>query len=90
MGKPVFGSKNSLTFTEVHAVVLGLVVGAMIGYGYSRGHTEAAVGTTVVFVAIALGVRKRGHLSNAQNTLQREPWYALAAFVVGAAVGAVI
>ena len=90
MSKAVFRSGNTITYMELHAVVLGLVVGGLVAYTYGLGHTTVAVAGGVVFVGLALGVYARGSLSKAQLTLRREPWYALAAFVIGAAVGAVI
>jgi hypothetical protein len=86
MGNPVFETDNSLTYTEVHAVVLGAVVGVLAGYAHGIGRTTAAVGVTTIFVAIALGIEYTGEIPAAQRTVRREPWYALAALLVGGTV----
>ena len=80
------GSGNALTYTEAHALVIGLVVGFLASYGFLVGYRELAVGVTATFVAIALGLRMQKRLPIAQRTMRREPWYALAAFVAGAVV----
>lgn len=90
MDESPIGSGNVVTFTEVHATVLGLAVGFLAGFALALGYEEPALGLGMSFVAIALGLRKRGHLPASQRTIRREPWYALAAFVVGAAVGTVV
>ena len=89
MGNPVLETKNRLTYTEFHAVILGAVVGVLVGYAHAIGRTTAAVTFTSIFVALALGVYARGKLSPAQRTVRREPWYALAALLVGGVVGVV-
>jgi hypothetical protein len=86
MGKPVLGTENSLTYAELHAVVLGAVTGVLAGYAHGIGRTTVAVGVTATFVAVALGLEYTGELPAAQRTVRREPWYALAALVVGGAV----
>ncbi|WP_128476455.1 hypothetical protein [Halorussus pelagicus] len=86
MGKPVLGTDNPLTYTELHAVVLGAVIGVLTGYAHGIGRTTVAVGVTSTFVAVALGVKYTGEIPAAQRTVRREPWYALAALVVGGAV----
>ncbi|NHN59912.1 MULTISPECIES: hypothetical protein [Halorussus] len=83
MAKPVLGSDNPLTYTEVHALVLGGVVGVLAGYGHVIGRTDLATWLTAAFVAAALGLGVAGRLSKAQATVRREPWYALAALLVG-------
>ena len=83
MGKSVFGSSNSLTYTEVHAAIIGAVVGVLAGYARVAGYETVAVGGGVVFVGVALGLGARGELPAAQTTLRREPWYGLAAFLLG-------
>jgi hypothetical protein len=85
MSSPV-GSSNSLTYTEVHAVVLGAVVGLLAGYLRDIGYTPVAVTLAVAFVALAFGVVIRGRVPVARRTVRREPWYALAAFAVGGVV----
>lgn len=86
MAKQV-GSGNSLTYTEVHAAILGAVVGVLSGFAFSIGRTEAAVGLASFFVGVSLGVGGSGKLPAAQKTVRKEPWYALAAFLVGGIVG---
>ena len=86
MGDPVFETDNPLTYTEVHALVLGAVVGVLAGYAHGIGRTSAAVGVTATFVAIALGIEYTGEIPAAQRTVRREPWYALAALPVGGTV----
>ncbi|WP_135853810.1 hypothetical protein [Halorussus salinus] len=86
MGKPVLGSDNAFTYTELHATILGAVVGLLAGYAHDIGRTEVAVGVTATFVAIALGLKYTGKIPAAQRTLRREPWYALAALVAGGGV----
>lgn len=90
MGQSVFETQNSLTYTEVHAVILGAVVGVLTGYAHGIGRTEVAVGVATFFVLASLGVKKRGELPVAQCTIRREPWYALAALLIGGAVGLVV
>jgi hypothetical protein len=90
MAKSVFESENPLTYTEVHAVILGAVVGVLTGYAHGIGRTSAAVGVTVTFVGVALGVKYTGKIPAAQRTVRREPWYALAALLVGGTVGLVV
>lgn len=90
MGKPVFDTENNLTYTEVHAAILGVAIGVLIGYGHGLGYTTVALVGSVAFVGIAFGIYRRGSLPKAQRTIQREPWYALSAFVVGASVGTVL
>ncbi|WP_276298886.1 hypothetical protein [Halorussus lipolyticus] len=89
MAKSVFESDNSLTYTEVHAAILGAVVGVLVGYGHGIGRTTAAVSLTVTFVGVALGIKYTGKIPAAQRTVRREPWYALAALLVGGTVGLV-
>ena len=89
MGNPVLGTKNSLTYTEFHAVILGAVVGVLAGYAHAIGRTSIAATFTSIFVALALGIYATGKLSAAQRTVRREPWYALAALLVGGVVGVV-
>lgn len=86
MSSPV-GSRNSLTYREVHAAVLGAVVGLLAGHLRDTGYAPVAVALAVAFVALAFGVAARGRLPVAQRTVRREPWYALAAFAAGGAVG---
>jgi hypothetical protein len=86
MGTPVFGTNNPLTYTELHAAILGAVVGVLVGYGHVIGRTGLATGFTAFFVAVALGVQYHGKIPKAQKTIRREPWYALAALLVGGAV----
>jgi len=84
------GSGNHLTYTEVHASILGAVVGLFAGYLRTIGYTNVAVALAVVFVAVALGLRAHGTLPMAEKTVRREPWYALAAFVVGGVVSLLV
>jgi hypothetical protein len=90
MEKPVLGTKNPLTYTELHAVILGAVVGVLSGYAHAIGRTPVAVTFTSLFVALTLGVYAREKLSPAQRTVRREPWYALAALLVGGVVGVAV
>ncbi|UPW01169.1 hypothetical protein M0R88_03470 [Halorussus gelatinilyticus] len=90
MGTSVFGSDNALTYTEIHAIILGAVVGVLAGYAHGIGRTTVAVGVAATFVAVALGLKYTGEIPAAQQTLRREPWYALAALVVGGAVVLVV
>lgn len=83
-------SENVVAFTEVHATVLGLAVGVLAGFTLALGHEEPALAIGMSFLAIALGIQKRGRLPVGQRTIRREPWYALAAFVVGAAFGTIV
>ena len=83
MAKSVLGSNNAVTYTEIHAVILGAVVGVLAGYGHVVGRTELATWFTAAFVAAALGLGVAGKLSKARTTIRREPWYALAALLVG-------
>lgn len=89
MGKTVLESGNSLTYAEVHAVILGAAVGLLAGYGHAVGQTQLATGVTALFVVAALGVGLTGKLPKAQKTIRREPWYALAALLVGGLVAVV-
>jgi len=86
MGRPVLGTENPLTYTELHAVVLGVVIGVLAGYAHRIGRTTAAIGVTTTFVGLALGLQYTGEIPAAQRTVRREPWYALAALVAGGAV----
>jgi hypothetical protein len=79
-----------MTYTELHALVLGAVVGVLAGYAHAIGRTSMAVTFTAIFVALALGVYATGKLPAAQRTVRREPWYALAALLVGVVVGVVV
>lgn len=85
MGKPVFGTENQLTYRELHAAVIGSVVGFLAGYAHLVGRTSLAAGVSTLFVVLALGVGATGHLSTARRTVRKEPWYALAAFLGGGA-----
>ena len=87
MGKPVLQTRNPLTYTEFHALVLGAVVGVLAGYAHGIGRTAVAAAFASLFVALALGVHANGTLPMAQRTVRREPWYALAALLVGGVVG---
>lgn len=84
------GSPNPLTYTEVHAVVLGGVVGVLVGYAYDLGYATLAAGFTGLFVLLALGVAVMEDNPAAQKTVRREPWYALAALLVGGVAGMVV
>lgn len=86
MGKSVFGTENSITYTEVHALILGATVGLLAGYGHTIGQTKLATSFTAIFVAVALGIKYTGKIPAAQQTIRREPWYALAALVVAGVV----
>ena len=90
MAKPVLGSDNAFTYTELHATILGAVVGVLTGYAHNIGRTEVAVGVTATFVAVALGLKYTEEIPAAQRTVRREPWYALAALLVGGTVGLVV
>ncbi|WP_266078686.1 hypothetical protein [Haladaptatus caseinilyticus] len=90
MGKPVVGSKNNITYTEVHAGILGIVIGVLAGYVSELGFHSMAVGVAIVFIMISLGVGIRGDVPIAQRTIRREPWYALTAFLLGGAIGTLI
>lgn len=83
MGTPVFGTKNKLTYRELHAAILGGVVGFLAGYAHLVGRTSLATEVAVLFVVLALGVGATSRLSTAKVTIRREPWYALAAFLGG-------
>jgi hypothetical protein len=85
MSRPV-GSGNAVTYTEVHAAVLGTVVGLLAVYLRSVGYAGVAVGLAVVLIGIALGLTVRERYPAAQRTVRCEPWYALAAFVAGGVV----
>ena len=77
-------SKNELSFREWHAAVLGAIVGAFAAYLRSTGYSTVGTVLAVGFVVTALGVER--YASTASRTVRREPWYALAAFVVGGVV----
>ena len=85
MGTPVFGTENRVTYRELHAAILGGIVGFLAGYAHLVGRTSLATDVAVLFVVLALGVGATGRLSPAQVTIRREPWYALAAFLGGGA-----
>jgi len=85
MGTPVFGTDNPFTYRELHASVLGAVVGVLTGYAHALGRTSLAIAAAVAFVALALGVAAVGRRSTGLVTVRREPWYALAAFLAGGA-----
>ncbi len=85
MAKPVLGSDNAFTYRELHATILGAVIGVLTGYAHDIGRTDVAVGVTGTFVAVALGLKYTGKIPAAQRTVRREPWYALAALVAGGA-----
>jgi len=85
MSTPVLGTDNPLTYRELHAAVLGAVVGALTGYAHAIGRTSVAIDAAIAFVALALGVVAVGRASTALVTVRREPWYALAAFLAGGA-----
>jgi hypothetical protein len=53
MGKPVLGTKNRLTYTELHAVILGGVVGGFAGYAHAIGRTTVATAFAALFVALS-------------------------------------
>jgi hypothetical protein len=86
MAEPVLGSDNAFTYTELHATILGGVIGVLVGYAHDIGRTEIAVGVTSTFVAVALGLKYTGKIPAAQRTVRREPWYALVALLVGGGV----
>lgn len=86
MGSPVLETKNSITYTEVHAVILGVVVGYLVRHAHELEYTTVGIAGGVAFVTIALGLTVREKLPVAQRTIRREPWYALAAFLAGLAV----
>ena len=83
MGTSVFGTENKFTYRELHAAILGGVVGFLAGYAHLVGRTSLATEVAVLFVVLALGVGVTSRLSAAQVTIRREPWYALAAFLGG-------
>lgn len=86
--RPVLGTH--VTYTELHATLLGLTVGAFCAYAVTVGARTVGVGVGALFVGTALGVDAGGRLTHGDRVLQREPWYGLVAFVlVGALVLAV-
>ena len=85
MRKRIFGSENELSYAEVHAVILGGVVGALVGYAHVLGRTTVAIGVGAFFVGVAFGVGSSERGVPARRTIRREPWYALAAFLTGGA-----
>ncbi|UPV75092.1 hypothetical protein M0R89_03250 [Halorussus limi] len=87
MGNAVLQSGNSFTYTELHAAILGAIIGVLAGYAHGIGRTTVAVGVTATFVAVALGLKYTGEIPAAQRTVRREPWYALAALLAGGAAG---
>ncbi|WP_435099281.1 hypothetical protein [Halarchaeum sp. P4] len=86
-GNRAFGTGNHLTYTELHATLLGVLVGAIAAYVAFRGFDGVSVALAAGFVGLALGVDLGGRLSHGQRILQREPWYALGGFV---AVGGLV
>ncbi|MFC7167602.1 hypothetical protein [Halospeciosus flavus] len=88
------GSGNSLTFTELHAAILGTVVGVFGAFVFARGFRTVGVALGAAFVGFVLGFDLRGRAESrveprveaAELVLQREPWYALGAFVVAGAL----
>ena len=87
MGTPVLGTKNPLTYAELHALILGAVVGVLAGYAHGIGRTTVATAVTTLFVAVALGASATGEIPKARKTIRKEPWYALAALLVGGILG---
>lgn len=79
-----FGAEGRVTYRELYATILGVVVGSLVGYAHLVGRASLATDVAVLFVVFALGVAGGGRLSTARVTIRREPWYALAAFPVGA------
>lgn len=79
------GSGNRLTYTELHATALGLLLGVLVAFAYAQGLrlVAAAGGAFVVGLALGFDLRARAepHVDPAEQVLQREPWYALGGFV---------
>lgn len=82
---PVSKGIREVTHDEVHAIELGLVVGAVLTWLYSAGHTEPVFGILVAFVAGSLGFKR--YSSKGVKTIRMEPWYALLSLATGGVVG---
>lgn len=85
---PVSKGIRQVSHDEVHAIELGLVVGAIAIWLHSIGRTTIGTAIIVAFVAGSLGFRR--YASKAFATLRHEPWYGLLALVAGAGVSWVV
>lgn len=85
---PVSKGIRQVSHNEVHAIELGLVVGAIAVWLISIGRTRIGTGIIIAFVAGSLGFKR--YANKAFKTLRHEPWYGLLALVAGAGVGWVV
>ncbi|MEE6209080.1 hypothetical protein U3A55_02760 [Salarchaeum sp. III] len=86
MSPTAVGSGNTLTYTEVHAAIVGVAVGAVAAYVEQHGFPGVGVALAALFVGLALGVDIGGRTAAGARTLRREPWYGLGAFVLAGAL----
>jgi hypothetical protein len=82
---PVSDGIRQVTHNEIHALELGLVVGAAAVWLLSIGRAKAGTGIVVIFVAGSLGFKRYG--TKAFKTIRLEPWYGLLALGAGAVLG---
>jgi hypothetical protein len=85
---PVSKGIRQVSHNEVHAIELGLVVGAIAVWLMSIGRTRVGTGIIIAFVAGSLGFKR--YANKAFKTLRHEPWYGLLALVAGAGLGWVV
>lgn len=90
---------HPISVNEFHAVILGLVTGAVAAVTAMVGHPTTAVAFAVAVVGYAVLGRPMGHsLAHddptygqypiGRATLKHEPWWFCGAFVAGAVVAA--
>jgi len=82
---PVSDGIRQVTHNEIHALELGVIVGATTVWLLSIGRTEIGIGIVVIFVAGSLGFKRYG--TKAFKTIRLEPWYGLLALGAGATLG---
>ena len=86
LGEWPVGVGLDLTYTEVHATILGVCVGAVTAFASVLGFDQVAVALAALFVGTTLGFGLHERLTHGDRVLRREPWYALGGLVLAGAL----
>ncbi|KZN25519.1 hypothetical protein A4G99_03310 [Haladaptatus sp. R4] len=85
--QPRFTTDHHITEIDFLAAIFGVIIGVLAGYASEHGFRSVAIAGGVLFIGLSLGVGVNGTMPGVHRKLRREPWYALAAFLMGGALG---
>jgi len=85
-----FSADRSVSEIDFLAGAVGAIIGLLVSYGSEHGFRNVAIVSGVLFIGLSLGVSVSGVMPGIRRKLRREPWYALAAFLLFGAVGTLV